>query len=159
MKSLHVEKYERIFLYLTVAVLVAAFAAVILSVVESNIHLPTKSATVDPAQLESTPPFDAPGVFQVGDNEYQVVIVAQAFSFTPNEITVPAGAEVTFLVSSKDVIHGFTIPRTTVNVTVIPGQVSEVTYSFDEAGEHLIICNEFCGTGHQEMYGKVVVEG
>jgi len=158
-KSLHVEKYERIFLYLTVAVLVAAFAAIVLSVVESNIHLPSKSATIDPAELDSTPPFDDPGVFQVGENAYQVVIVAEAFFFTPSEITVPAGADVTFLVTSRDVIHGFTIPRTTVNVTVIPGQVSEVTYSFDEAGEHLIICNEFCGIGHQQMYGKVVVEG
>lgn len=157
--SLHVEKYERIFLYLTVAVLVAAFAAIVLSVVESNIHLPEKSATIDPAQVDTTPPFDAPGVFQVGENEYQAVIVAQAFVFTPSEITVPAGAEITFLITSKDVIHGLLIPRTNVNVMVIPGQVSEVRYTFDEPGEHLIICHEYCGIGHQGMYGKVVVEG
>lgn len=157
--SLHVEKYERIFLYLTVAVLVAAFAAIVLSVVESNIHLPEKSATIDPAQVDTTPPFDAPGVFQVGENEYQAVIVAQAFVFAPSEITVPAGAEITFLITSKDVIHGLLIPRTNVNVMVIPGQVSEVRYTFDEPGEHLIICHEYCGIGHQGMYGKVVVEG
>ncbi len=157
--KLHVEKYERIFLYLTVAMLVAAFAAIVLSVVESNIHLPAKSATIDPAEVDATPPFDAPGVYQVGDNAYQAVIVAQAFVFTPSEITVPAGAEVTFLIASKDVIHGFMIPRTTVNAMVIPGQVTEVTYSFDEAGEHQIICHEFCGIGHHQMYGKVVVEG
>lgn len=157
--SLHVEKYERVFLYMTVAVLVAAFAAIILSVVESNIHLPEKSATIDPAELDATPPFDAPGLYQVGDNEYQAVIVAQAFVFTPSEITVPEGAKVTFLVASKDVIHGFLIPRTNVNVMVIPGQVTEISHTFDEAGEHQIICHEFCGVGHHQMYGKVVVEG
>jgi cytochrome c oxidase subunit 2 len=157
--SLHVEKYERIFLYLTVAVLVAAFAAIIMSVVESNIHLPEKSATIDPAELEATPPFDAPGLYQVGENEYQAVIVAQAFVFTPDEITVPEGATVTFLVASKDVIHGFMIPRTNVNVMVIPGQVTEITQTFKDAGEHQIICHEFCGIGHHQMYGKVVVEG
>jgi len=85
--------------------------------------------------------------------------VAQAFVFTPSEITVPAGAEVTFLIASKDVIHGFMIPRTTANAMVIPGQVTEVTYSFDDPGEHQIICHEFCGIGHHQMYGKVVVEG
>lgn len=154
-----VEKYERIFLYLTVAVLVAAFVAIVLSVVESNIHLPEKSATIDPAEVDSTPPFDAPGVFQVGDNEYQAVVVAQAFTFNPAEITVPAGAELTFLVTSKDVVHGFLIPETNVNAMVIPGQVTEVTYTFDEAGEHQIICHEFCGIGHHQMFGKVVVEG
>ena len=109
--------------------------------------------------LDATPPFDAPGLYQVGENQYQAVIVAQAFVFTPSEITVPAGAEVTFLVASKDVVHGFMIPRTTVNAMVIPGQVTEVTYSFDETGEHQIICHEFCGIGHHQMYGKVVVEG
>jgi cytochrome c oxidase subunit 2 len=157
--SLHVEKYERIFLYLTVAVLVAAFTAIIMSVVESNIHLPTKSATIDPSALDSTPPFDAPGLYQVGENEYQAVIVAQAFVFTPDEITVPEGATVTFLVASRDVIHGFMIPRTNVNVMVIPGQVTEVTQTFEDAGEHQIICHEFCGIGHHQMFGKVVVEG
>ena len=44
--KLHVEKYERIFLYLTVAMLVGAFAAIVLSVVESNIHLPEASSTL-----------------------------------------------------------------------------------------------------------------
>lgn len=156
---MNVEKYERIFLYLTVTVLVAAFVAIVLSVVESNIHLPEESATIDPAEVDTTPPFDQPGVFQTGEGRYQAVVIAQAFVFTPGEITVPAGAEVTFLLTSRDVTHGFLIPRTNVNAMVIPGQITEVTYTFEEAGEHQIICHEFCGIGHHEMYGKVVVEG
>ena len=154
-----VDKYERIFLYLTVAVLVGAFVAIVLSVVESNIHLPEKSATIDPAEIDTTAPFDQPGVFQKDDGTLLAVVVAQAFVFTPSEITVPADTEVTFLITARDVSHGFLIPRTNVNAMVIPGQVTEVTYTFDEPGEHQIICHEFCGTGHHQMFGKVVVEG
>jgi len=157
--TLHVDKYERIFLYLTIAVLVAAFAAVVTTAVASDIHLPDKSATILPEDIDATPPFDAPGLYQVGDDEYQAVIIAQAFNFTPDEIRVPRGATVTFLLVSRDVIHGFMVPRTNVNAMVVPGQVTEITYQFKDAGEFQIICHEYCGIGHHQMYGKVVVEG
>ena len=157
--TLHVDKYERIFLYLTVAVLVAAFAAVVATAVGANIHLPDKAATILPEDIDTTAPFDAPGLYQVGDNEYQAVIIAQAFNFTPDEIRVPEGATVTFLLVTRDVIHGFMIPRTNVNAMIVPGQVTEITYQFKDAGEHQILCHEYCGIGHQGMFGKVVVEG
>ena len=98
------------------------------------------------------------GVFEVGPNQYQAVIVAQAWSYTPAEITVPAGAEVEFVISTRDVIHGFMIPRTRVNIMLIPGRVSKVSHTFDEPGVHNIICHEFCGLGHSQMFGRVVVE-
>lgn len=157
--GLKVERYERIVLYATVVVLVLAFGAIVLSAVESNIHLPEDYRTIDPNAVYQTPPFDEPGVYQVGEQEYEAVVVAQAFSFTPSEIRVPAGSTVTFLVTSTDVTHGFLIPRTVVNGMVIPGHITRITADFDEPGEHLIVCHEFCGIGHHAMYGKVVVEG
>lgn len=157
--GLKVERYERIVLYATVVVLVLAFGAIVLSVVESNIHLPEDYDTIDPSAVSETPPFDAPGVYQVGEREYEAVVVAQAFSFNPSEIRIPAGSSVTFLVTSVDVTHGFMIPRTAVNGMVLPGQITRLTADFDEPGEHTIVCHEFCGIGHHAMYGKVVVEG
>ncbi|HUF70564.1 MAG TPA: hypothetical protein VMM79_18085 [Longimicrobiales bacterium] len=41
---------------------------------------------------------------------------------------------------------------------LIPGQVSRNTYTFDEPGEHLIICHEYCGIAHHAMFGRVIVE-
>jgi cytochrome c oxidase subunit 2 len=156
--GLKVERYERIVLYATVVVLVLAFAAIVVSVVESNIHLPEDYATIDPSAVSDTPPFDAPGLYQVGENEYEAVVVAQAFSFNPSEIRIPAGSSVTFLITSVDVTHGFMIPRTAVNGMVLPGQITRLTADFDEPGEHTIVCHEFCGIGHHAMFGKVVVE-
>jgi cytochrome c oxidase subunit 2 len=157
--GLKVERYERIVLYATVVVLVFAFAAVVVSVVESNIHLPDDYQTIDPAAVAETAPFDAPGVYQIGENEYEAVVIAQAFAFTPSEIRIPAGSTVTFLVTSVDVTHGFMIPRTVINGMVIPGHITKLTADFDEPGEHTIVCHEFCGIGHHAMFGKVVVEG
>lgn len=160
---MQMDKYERWFLYATVAVLVAFFVAVIASVGEAGIHLPTQVASVDPTEVSSTPPFDEPGLFQTGDDTYDAVLVAQTWQFTPEELTVPAGSEVTFIVTSRDVIHGFLIPETTVNAMVIPGQVTEVTYTFDDTGDYKFICHEYCGLandqiGHHSMFGRLVVE-
>jgi len=74
---MQMDKYERWFLYATVAVLVAFFVAVVASIGEAGIHLPTKVASVDPAEVSTTPPFDNPGLFQTGDDTYDAVLVAQ----------------------------------------------------------------------------------
>ena len=106
----------------------------------------------------STPPFDQPGVRQTGPNAYEAVIVSQAWAFNPSEIRVPAGADITFISTSIDVLHGLNVEGTRVNMMLIPGQVSRTVYRFDEPGEHLLICHEYCGVGHHTMYGKVIVE-
>ena len=79
------------------------------------------------------------------------------FSFLPNEIRVPAGRPVTFRMTSPDVVHGFQIVGTNGNAMVIPGYVSQFTTVFDEPGEYLIVCNEYCGLGHHFMQGKLIV--
>jgi cytochrome c oxidase subunit 2 len=65
---------------------------------------------------------------------------------------------VTFIATSTDVLHGFEIAGTRLNMMLIPGQVAKNSYTFPEPGEHLIICHEYCGAGHHVMYGKVIVE-
>lgn len=157
--AIKVERYERIFLYLTVTLLAFFLVAIVMSVAESGIHLPTAEGRIDPAEVRTTPPFDQPGVYETGPGTYEAVIVAQVWSFDPAEIVVPAGAEVTFVTTSVDVIHGFQVWDTTVNAMIIPGQITRVTASFDEPGEYEIVCHEYCGTGHHLMYGKVVVQG
>ncbi|MDZ7379280.1 MAG: cytochrome c oxidase subunit II [candidate division KSB1 bacterium] len=85
-------------------------------------------------------------------------MLAQIWSFTPNEVRVPAGSLVTFYVTSKDVTHGFRIENTNVNVMLLPGQISKVTARFDKPGTYQFICHEYCGLGHQVMSGRLIVE-
>ena len=64
----------------------------------------------------------------------------------------------TFYVTSTDVEHGFSIPATAVNMMVTPGWVNSLSHTFKEAGTFLLVCNEYCGAGHQTMAAKVVVQ-
>jgi cytochrome c oxidase subunit 2 len=66
---------------------------------------------------------------------------------------------VTFRLTSADVIHGFQIVGTNANAMAIPGYVSQFTVTFDEPGEYLVVCNEYCGLLHHNMTGKVIVTG
>ncbi len=155
---MHVERYEKIFMALTLVVLLAALAAIGVGVFAAEVHLPSPSGRIDPKAIRQTPPFDQPGLREVAPGEYEAVIIARAWAFEPNEIRVPRGSIVRFRVASADVIHGFLIENTNVNVMVIPGQVAEVTARFERPGEYVFLCHEYCGFGHHQMFGKVIVE-
>ncbi|WP_246987727.1 cytochrome c oxidase subunit II [Halorientalis marina] len=118
------------------------------------------STDIQNANYNATDGFESPGVRKVGENEYTVHVVAKQFLFEPgtNEpIQVPAGSEVTFYVTSADVVHGFQLVGTNVNTMVIPGQVAEFTTRFEETGEHGIVCHEYCGAAHHTMAGTIEV--
>ena len=91
------------------------------------------------------------------DGQVTVRLVAQQYSFVPQCIVVPVGVPVTFRGTSTDAIHGFVIGRTNANTMLIPGFVSTFTTSFPKAGEQLMPCHEYCGTGHEAMWARVQV--
>jgi cytochrome c oxidase subunit 2 len=153
-----VHSYEKAFLGVGILVLVACAAALVYATAAHGRHLPGNAGRLDPLMTYRTPPFNQPGVRQTGPGTYEAVIVAQSWVFLPAELRVPRGAEITFLATSVDVIHGFEVERTRLNMMLIPGQISRATYRFDEAGEHLLICHEYCGLGHHTMAGRVIVE-
>lgn len=153
-----VHTYEKAFLITGGLVLVMCASALVYATLGMGMHLPGRVAQIDPARVYSTAPFSSPGVRQLPDGTYEVVLVAQAWAFIPAEIRVPRNVEVKFTATSADVIHGFEVERTRVNMMLIPGQIGQITHTFSEPGEHLLICHEYCGKGHHTMYGKVIVE-
>lgn len=153
-----VHTYEKAFLTLGVVVLVACAAALVYATVGHGAHLPGPGGRIVPQEVLRTPPFDSLGVREVAPGRYRAVIIAQAWAFLPAEIRVPQGSEVEFIVTSTDVLHGFHIEGTRVNMMAIPGQISRAVYRFDRTGEHMLICHEYCGLGHHTMAGRVVVE-
>jgi cytochrome c oxidase subunit 2 len=85
-------------------------------------------------------------------------VTGQTWSFTPDDIELPVGAEATFHATSSDVLHGFMIIGTNVNMMLVPGEVTSETYKFSTPGEYLLLCHEYCGRLHHTMSGKVVVK-
>jgi cytochrome c oxidase subunit 2 len=152
-----VHLYELAWILPSIAIPVAMLVALVVTAFGAGFHLPGDEGRVDSTKLATTVPFDKPGVIQVAPGRYEVRMVAQIWSFTPREIRVPAGSTVTFIATSRDVVHGFFIPRTTVNVMLLPGQVARVTARFDRPGEYPLLCHEYCGIAHHAMAGKVIV--
>jgi len=122
-----------------------------------DMAMPSNKETIDPQKVSQTAPFDKPGLTQIGDKEYEAVIALEVFQFTPGDITVPAGSTVHFVLTSKDVVHGFEIAETNVNAMVMPGHIQKIAQKFDKPGEYLVLCNEYCGAGHDYMFTKITV--
>jgi cytochrome c oxidase subunit II len=159
------ERYERVFLTISAVVLVTFLGALAFSVFAMGISMPGRAQMIACSTdqrlrriLRVTPPFNSLGVHQTGAGKFDVVVVAQTWSFTPDEIDLPAHAEVTFRATSSDVIHGFMIVGTNVNMMLIPGEVTTETYTFSRPGEYLLLCHEYCGRLHHTMSGRVVVK-
>ena len=155
---MNVHTYEKAFLVVGALLLVACLGALLYASLAMGIHLPGRAGEVDPQQLTSTPPFDQPGVRQTGPNRYDVVMIGRVWAFVPGEVRVPAGAEVTLIATSADVLHGLHVDGTRINMMLIPGQISRNTYRFVEPGRYAVVCHEYCGVGHHTMYGMIIVE-
>ncbi len=145
--------------WLSVSGLMSLFFVLLIaySLATEGAHIAQRSGRTTPDQLTSNPLFAEPGLRLLAPNQFQVTAVAQAFAFVPAEIRLPVGAEVDFFLTSRDVIHGFQIQDTNVNVEILPGEISYLHYTFDNVGEFRLTCNEYCGISHQNMLGKIVV--
>jgi cytochrome c oxidase subunit 2 len=154
---IHLHRAERLWLILGGAMLAVFFAVIVTAAVVEGFVPPSHVQSIDPAKVAQTPPFDHPGLRQIGAHEYEAYYIARVFAFEPNTITIPVGSKVTFYVTSADVEHGFSIPQTGVNAMVTPGWVSTVSHTFKAPGTLLLVCNEYCGSSHQLMAAKVVV--
>jgi len=60
--------------------------------------------------------------------------------------------------SSTDLNHGFSLQPLNINFQVLPGYDHVITMTPTTTGEFVIVCNEFCGIGHDRMIGKIIVE-
>jgi cytochrome c oxidase subunit 2 len=154
---MHIDRLEATFIRLSAVMMLAFAGAVAIAVFGLGVQLPSVVEQIDPANVDTTAGFDNPGLRMVYPGRYEVHIVAQTWQFTPNQITVPAGSEVTFFLASKDIIHGFKIIDTNVNIMVIPGQISEVTHTFNKPGTYQLVCHEYCGALHHTMSGVITV--
>ena len=109
-ESMHVDPAERAWIRTSIVVLVVFAVSVTIAGFMLGIQVPTTEQRVNPQTIQDAPPWSEPGVREiVAGEQYEVYVVAKRFFFEPNAIELPAGAEVTFYVTSTDVQHGFSI--------------------------------------------------
>jgi cytochrome c oxidase subunit 2 len=87
-----------------------------------------------------------------------IEVVAKRFTFEPSRIDVTEGERVKLEIKSGDGVHGVEIKKFKVNKR-IPRGGDPITIEFvaSATGEFPILCSEYCGDGHEDMKGMLVV--
>ena len=89
--------------------------------------------------------------------ERVVKVLAKKFVFVPEEIELKMGEHVTLEFTSADVLMGFNAPDFKVRTDIVPGITTKVRFTPDRAGTFTFLCDVFCGDGHENMSGTLVV--
>ena len=91
-----------------------------------------------------------------------VYMTAVRSHFTPDTIRVKEGDRVHFHITNieqaHDATHGFAIGSHNINISLEPGEHSNVTFVADKPGVYPLYCTEFCSALHLEMAGYLLVE-
>lgn len=99
---------------------------------------------------------------QIGANETSQIpvikIEAKRFVYSPNEITLKKGQPVVLEFNAIDFVHGFKIPDLNLRADLPPGKVTRLPLTPDKVGVYDFLCDNFCGGGHEEMSGRIVVQ-
>lgn len=154
---MNVDLYEKIWMWGVGVVLAAFFATTAISAVTGAVHPPSHVETIDPTKVLADPRFRRQGISTDESGRLHAWVVGLTFAWLPAEMTVPTDTPITFHITSTDVTHGFQIIRTNGQSMVVPGYVSQFTTRFDEPGEYVVVCNEYCGLGHHTMAGRLHV--
>lgn len=155
--TMGIDPWEKNWMRFSVGLLVVFAVLITIAGFAAGFQLPGAESEVDPRTVRTEGPWVEPGLREIGDGRFEAYVLSEHPVFTPRELVVPVDAEVDIYVTSVDVQHGFKITDTNINMQVVPGQVSKLTFTFDEIGEFPYICTEYCGQGHAAMFGTVSV--
>lgn len=74
-----------------------------------------------------------------------------------NDLHVPAGTPVKLTMGTEDVIHNLYVPAFRVKQDVVPGRWTRTWFEATKPGIYRLFCNQYCGTNHSKMIGRVIV--
>jgi len=99
-----------------------------------------------------------PAAPRAADEPRVIEVVAKRFSWEPSEIQVTVGERVRLVLRTADGLHGIELKKFKI-AKEIPRGNKPVTVDFtaDEAGRFPFLCSEYCGDGHDDMKGVLVV--
>jgi mono/diheme cytochrome c family protein/plastocyanin len=87
-------------------------------------------------------------------------MLVEAGGWVPDGIAARTGEPLHLRLTSDDVVHGFAVGQSDMApVDVMPGEVAEVTVTFDRPGTYTFYCTRWCGANHWRMRGTIEVSG
>jgi cytochrome c oxidase subunit 2 len=73
------------------------------------------------------------------------------------KLVLPINRPAHIILTSEDVIHDFGIPAFRNKMDAVPGRYTHMWSTPNKLGEYDIFCDQFCGTWHSLMVGKIRV--
>lgn len=92
------------------------------------------------------------------DGPAEIRIAAKKFEFHPHKVTARLGQPIVLVLTTEDRLHGFKMPDLGIRADIVPGQETRVPLTPDKIGSFAFFCDVFCGDGHEDMDGVLVVE-
>lgn len=158
-QAIHIDHLERKWIAISLLIIALLVGILTMDALFHGVNPPSKVETIDSASLHLSQEFAEQNLGVQVDDKGQVVIrmVAGRYSFFPKHISVPAETPLVFRWVSMDVLHGVHIPMTNMSTMIVPGYVAEVATTFPKPGEYPVLCNEYCGLGHNHMWSNISV--
>ena len=92
------------------------------------------------------------------DEPRTIEVLARRFTFEPSQIEATEGERLRIVVRSGDGVHGFEIEKFKVSEEIPRGgEPVVIEFTVDDAGTFPIVCSLFCGDGHGDMKGALIV--
>jgi len=91
-------------------------------------------------------------------SEQHVRITAKRFEYSPAEVHLKRGVPVVFELTSLDHVHGFALSDFGLRSDIPPNEITRLRFVPERTGRFGFHCDVFCGSGHEDMSGEIVVE-
>jgi cytochrome c oxidase subunit 2 len=87
-----------------------------------------------------------------------VEITARRFAFEPSQIEATVGERLQLVIKSADGVHGVEIKKLKIKKEVPRGgEAVTIDFTATTEGSFPILCSEYCGNGHNDMTGMLIV--
>jgi cytochrome c oxidase subunit II len=86
-----------------------------------------------------------------------IPVTVHKFEFVPAELALKLGEPVVLEFTTEDVHMGFDAPALGLHADILPGHVARVPFTPSKEGSFEFACDVFCGSGHEEMGGVIIV--
>jgi cytochrome c oxidase subunit 2 len=94
-------------------------------------------------------------ILAANNHDYEKEIGGQGYF--EGVMVLPINRPVRIVTTSEDVIHDFGVPAFRQKLDVIPGRYTSTWYQPNKLGEYHVFCDQYCGTNHSLMIGKILV--
>ena len=87
-----------------------------------------------------------------------IEITVRRFAFEPSEVEATVGEKLQLVVRSADGVHGLEIKKFKIKKEIPRGgEPVTIDFTATEEGNFPILCSEYCGNGHNDMSGMLIV--